>query len=140
MPLTETFPFAFQTFGKAVDRVLLAGAIVGMRNGDGCFKPTEILSFFDALRVPRPANIHRDLGLLARANHVRRVAGQWSVTPVGKNIVQDHLRNFSEAELNAYVQGTPGSFLGNQRHPVIPAELAPPKWLNAIERLTQRFP
>jgi hypothetical protein len=23
---------------------------------------------------------------------------------------------------------------------VIPAELAPPKWLNSIERLTQRFP
>lgn len=140
MALTETFPFVFQTFGKAVDRVLLAGAIVGMRNGDGLFKPPDVLSFFDALRVPRPANIHRDLGLLETENYMRRVGAQWSVTPLGRNIVQEHLQNFSEAELKAYVQGTPGSFLGNQRHPVIPAELAPPKWLNAIERLTQRFP
>jgi hypothetical protein len=141
MPVIQTsFPFVFQTFGKAVDRVLLAGAIVGMRNGDGLFSPRDVLSFFDALRVPRPANIHRDLGLLEIENYVRRVGAHWAVTPVGRNVVQEHLQNFNEAELKAYLQGTPGSFLAHERHLVIPPELAPPKWLNAIERLTQKFP
>lgn len=136
----RSFPFAFQTFGNGVERVLLAAAIVGMRNGDGLFKPPQVLSFFDALRVPRPANIHRDLGLLGSQNLVRRLGASWAVTPVGRNVVQEQLQRFDEAELKAYLQGTPGSLLANERHPVIPAELAPPKWLNAIERLTQRFP
>lgn len=136
----RSFPYAFQTFGTAVDRVLLASAIVGMRNGDGLFKAPAVLSFFDALRVPRPANIHRDLGLLESTNLIRRFGTNWAVTPVGRNLVQEHLQEFDEAELSAYLQGTPGSFFANERHLVIPAELAPPKWLNAIERLTQRFP
>lgn len=99
-----------------------------------------VLDFFDALRVPRPANIHRDLGLLESNRFVRRVHSSWSVTPLGRNMVQDHLQSFNLAELNAYLEGTPGSFLGNERHAVIPAELAPPKWLRAIERLIQVFP
>jgi hypothetical protein len=136
----ESFPYVFQTFGKTVDRVLLASAIVGMRNGDGLFKPPAILAFFDALRVPRPANIHRDLGLLEAANYVRRLGSTWSVTPVGRNVVQEQLQNLDEAQLNAYLQGTTGSLLANERHLVIPAELAPPKWLPAIERLTHKFP
>lgn len=141
MPLAQTsFPLVFQTYGKSIDRVLLGSAIVGLRNGDGLFKPPGVLTFFDALRVPRPANIHRDLGLLESANFVRRFGSNWSVTPVGRNAVQDHIQKFDEAELSAFLQGTPGSFLANERHLVIPAELAPPKWLNAIERLTQNFP
>lgn len=141
MTLTQrSFPFVFQTYGKSIDRVLLGSAIVGMRNGDGFFKPPAVLTFFDALRVPRPANIHRDLGLLESSNLVRRYGLSWSVTPVGRNAVQEHLQEFDEAELSAFLQGTPGSFLANERHLVIPAELAPPKWLPAIERLTQRFP
>src|ERR1051325_9812767 len=141
MPLIQTsFPFVFQTYGKSIDRVLLASAIVGVRNGDGFFKAPGVLTFFDALRVPRPANIHRDLGLLESTNFVRRVGADWSVTPVGRNAVQEHLQRFDEAELTAYLQGTPGGFLANERHLVIPAEVAPPKWVNAIERLTQRFP
>lgn len=140
LPIQRSFPFIFQTYGKSVDRVLLAGAIIGMRNGDGSFKPPAVLRFFDALRVPRPANIHRDLGLLESTNFVRRLGADWAVTPIGKNAVQEHLQTFDEAELTAYLQGTPGSFLANERHLVIPAELAPPKWLHAIERLTQTFP
>lgn len=138
--IDRSFPFAFQTFGKSIDRVLLAGAIVGLRNGDGRFKPTTLQDFFDALRVPRPKNIHRDLNNLEANGLIRRIGSSWVVTPVGKNTVQDQLQMFDLAELEAYLKGTPGSFLGNVKHVVIPAELAPPKWLPAIERLLQKFP
>ena len=141
MASTQTsFPFVFQTFGRAIDRVLLAAAIVGMRNGNGLFRPPDILSFFDALRVPRPANVHRDLQLLEGEHYMRRIDRSWSVTPVGRNVVQEHLQSFNQAELEAYLLGTPGSVLANEKHLVIPPELAPPKWLPAIERLTQMFP
>jgi hypothetical protein len=139
--MAETsFPFAFQTFGFAADRVLLAGAIVGLRNGDGLFKPPALLDFFDALRVPRPANVHKELATLERRDLLRRVGGFWSVTPVGRAKVQDQMQSFDVAELNAYLAGTPGSMLGNEKHAIISCELAPAKWLPAIERLVQRFP
>jgi hypothetical protein len=71
---------------------------------------------------------------------LRRIGSLWSVTPVGKREVQEHLELFDSAELHAYLAGTPGSILGNQKHAIIPAELAPAKWLSSIERLLQRFP
>lgn len=138
--IQKPFPFAFQTFGVAAERVLLAAAIVGLRNGDGLFKPPSLLYFFDALRVPRPANIHRELTSLEKKDLVRRLGKFWSLTPVGRVAVQDHLQLFDSAELKAYLAGTPGSLLGNEKHIVIPAELAPTKWLPAIERLLQEFP
>ena len=134
------FPFAFQRFGKAADKVLLAAAIVGMRNGDGLFKPSELIGFFDALRVPRPTNIHRELKSLESVQLLRRIGESWAITPVGRRTVEEQLLLFDSAELDAYLKGTPGSFLGNERHIVIPPELAPPKWIPAIERLLQKFP
>jgi hypothetical protein len=134
------FPFAFQTLGKAIDQVLLAASILGMRNGNGLFNPPSLLQFFDALRVPRPTNIHRDLKDLERDHLLRRIGRLWAVTPVGRRSVEEELQLFDLAELDAYLKGTPGSFLGNERHVVIPPELAPPKWIPAIERLLQKFP
>src|SRR5215204_3697288 len=138
--MSDSFPYVFQTFGAAADRVLLAAAIVGLRNGDGLVKATQLIAFFDALRVPRPANIHRDLTALEGKKFLRRIGSLWSVTPVGKREVQEHLELFDSAELHAYLAGTPGSLLGNEKHVVIPAELAPTKWLPSIERLLQSFP
>ena len=127
-------------FGVSADRVLLAAAIVGLRNGDGLFKAPGLIAFFDALRVPRPANIHRDLSTLEAKKFLRKIGSFWSVTPLGRSEIQEQLQLFDSAELSAYLAGTPGSFLGNQKHIVIPAELAPTKWLPSIERLLQKFP
>ena len=139
--MTQTpFPFAFQRFGKAADKVLLAAEIVGMRNGNGLFKPSEVIGFFDALRVPRLTNVHRELKSLESGQLLRRIGEFWAITPVGRRTVEEQLMLFDSAELDAYLKGTPGSFLGNERHIVIPPELAPPKWIPAIERLLQKFP
>jgi hypothetical protein len=134
------FPFAFQRLGKAADKVLLAAAVVGMRNGDGLFKPPALISFFDALRVPRRTNVHRELKSLETDQLLRRIEEFWAITPVGRRTVEEQLVLFDSAELEAYLKGTPGSFLGNERHVVIPPELAPPKWIPAIERFLQKFP
>ena len=47
---------------------------------------------------------------------------------------------FDSAQLNAHLKGTPGSFFGNERHIVIPPALVPPRWVQAIESLLQRYP
>ena len=99
-----------------------------------------MLKLFDALRVPQPANIHRDLQRLEVEALARRIGSRWAITPTGERQVQKKWSSFDPAALEAAIAGTPGSYLGNAKHIVIPPALAPPKWLPAIERLLQNYP
>jgi hypothetical protein len=134
------FGLRFQLLPSAADRVLLAGSIVGSRNGNGLFTIPEVTAFFDSVRVPLPSNIHREFARLVEREHVRKLQERWAVTPTGADKIASELADLNAAALEAHVRGTPGSELLHQRHLVIPPSLAPPKWLPAIERLLRDHP
>jgi hypothetical protein len=112
-----------------------------MRNGNGWFAPEEVQRLFDALRVPRPGNIHRSLESLRQQALVRKgtTAAQWGLTPLGQERVQELTAEVDIVVLEAELRGTPGTEFGHALHTVIPPWFAPTKWLAPISRLLETF-
>ncbi len=124
------------------DRVLAAASVVGTRNGHGWFTPQDVQGLFDALRVPRPGNVHRSLASLGRAALLRKATRgtEWGITPLGQESAQELVGTVNLAELEAELRGTPGSEFGHALHTVISPSFAPAKWLVPIARLLEQFP
>jgi hypothetical protein len=124
------------------DQVLVLAHLMGVRNGNGWFSPTDITDMYESLRIPEPASIRRSLGQL-RSNDLARTrngSGEWTVTPLGAQRVSEIIADFDYNSIHAELMLTPGADFMNVRYTVIPPTLAPAKWQPGVQRFLATFP
>lgn len=97
---------------------------------------------FEAFRVPQPKNLAATIGNLATKDLVYRRTKQppWSLTPKGRKAVSDLLGDLDPAKLETQLIAAPGAEIAKTRQPVLPPELAPPRWASGISELLSRYP
>jgi len=122
--------------------VLVIGAIVGARAGDGWFTPGQLADMFELLRLPRPGNVSQGLAGLKSKGHVirRRTGGFWSLTPEGRGAVAELMEDLDVSAVEAEIALVGSAELQQAQHPLIPPELAPVRWAVPIGRLLDQFP
>ncbi len=121
--------------------MLVVSDIAGLRNGDRWFIPKQVDDLYEALRVPAPKNTRATLtNLAARGLLVRRAAGGWSLTPIGRKRAVSLVGDLDPAQIAIALADTPGALFGSAEHSLIPPELAPLQWVRPIMRLLDQFP
>lgn len=130
-----------------VDRVLLLAHVLVLRAADGWFKSQEISVLMEELRLPPVSNVSATLGRLRQrglAARSVRAPGFWSLSPRGRAAAAALLADVDEEtflqQMQAESQGQPGAVFGGVTHPVMPPELAPPRWSAGIARLLNDYP
>ncbi|MCH7584397.1 MAG: hypothetical protein IH941_04465 [Acidobacteria bacterium] len=65
--------------------------IAVLRSEEGWITATDVRELFEALRIPSPGNVSRNMGTLRTRDHlVRRSDGSgWALTPTGQQKVND---------------------------------------------------
>lgn len=131
------FGLVVQRLERRRDRVLAVGHLVGIRSGDGWFAPGEVAAMFETLRLPRPGNISQELARLRDAELVMRrgSGGSWSLTPRGQEAVLELVGSIDAGAAEADILASGSAELAGGQHPLIPAELAPVRFLPAVRRL-----
>lgn len=141
MPPNLGFGLTLQQLSSDTERVLVAGEVVGLRNGNFRFTTSDVNDLFDGLHVPLPSNTSARLGSLKTKKFVVRTKdGAWALTPQGRLKAQDVIGEIDEAELEPELADVPSSELGQVRHTVIPPLFAPLKWSEPIGRLLEEHP
>lgn len=131
-----------QRLPRAADRVLVVGHLVGTREGDGWFGPSDIADMFERLRLPSPGGVNQALGRLKDSGFVirRRSGGSWSVTPEGREHMNTLVAQLDVSSLEAEISRAGSAELEHAQHPLIPPELAPVRFAVPIQRLLASFP
>jgi hypothetical protein len=127
----------------ARDRLLIAGQLVGRRNGDGWFAALQAAQLLEDLRIPYDRrSASRDLRRLEASEFVlsRAAAPQWSLTPLGADHVNDVIGDIDLDQLTPAVVLSQGAELGHVLHRPLDPALAPARWRDAIGRLLTTSP
>lgn len=113
-----------------------------MRTTNGWFSTRDVQEVFEAFRVPPPRNPSDALGKLAVKDLVYRRTEKppWSLTPKGRKIVSAIMGDLDPGKLESQLADAPGAELADVRQPVLPPELAPPRWAAGIKELLARSP
>jgi hypothetical protein len=92
--------------------------------------------------VPPPGNPSGALGALAQKGLVYRRNKQppWSLTPKGRRAVSEIVGDVDVAKLEPQLVDLPGAAFAEAHQPVLPPELAPPRWAAGITELLNRSP
>jgi hypothetical protein len=123
------------------EKVLILGDLAGRHSTDGWFRPADIVSLNTAFRLPPLSNPSQTLSrLAARGRVTRRANGQWSLTPEGRDDCRKLNLNVDDGMAELHVEAAPGADLGNVRHSVLPAYIAPLAWRREIDRFLGRYP
>jgi hypothetical protein len=139
--MARSFGAVVQRLASPRDRVLAVGHVAQVRTEDARFRPAQVASLFDALRVPPPSNVSEYLSRLAKDDLViRRAGGGWSLTPLGEERLKALLGDvdISAVEVEQHEAGS-ASFAGVE-HPLIPPEFAPIRYQSAINRILSESP
>lgn len=142
MTSSEPFALKLQLLASALEQVLVLAELIGQRNEDGRFSTSSIKDAFDDFRIPSPSNISDRLTALAKKGLVVRLGGAvpWAITPLGSKKVLEVVGSIKESAVDAQLDAIAGAEFGHARHSVIPAVLAPQKWVDPIRRLLDEFP
>ena len=141
MNADEPFGLVLQRLASDTERVLVAGEVVGVRNGGMRFKTSDVIALFDRLHVPRPSNTSARLGQLRSTKlAVRNQDGTWALTPQGRLRAQSSVGQIDKNKVDSELAALPGTLLGGVRHSTIPPVLAPLKWSQAAARLHEKHP
>ncbi len=99
-------------------------------------------ALFEAFRVPPPKNLPATIARLAQNDLVYRRTKQppWSLTPKGRKAVTDMLGDLDPTKLESQLVDAPGAEFADVQQPVLPPELAPPRWAAGIKELLERSP
>lgn len=125
---------------RPTQRILVLGWVAGIRNGSGWFAPADVVALFDALRLPRPSNLGRSLGLLRRPHLVRAgERGAWALTPMGDARVAELMGEVDFGQLSAELADAPGADFASALHTTIAPAFAPARWQAGIGRLLASF-
>ncbi len=137
-----SFALQLQRFPKAADRVLAIGQVAALREGTKRFSVAGIATLAEGFRLPSLGNINATLGRMRDAGLVAHFTGAtpWALTPLGEERVRTLIGEIPVAWIEAELVDSPGAFLGNQPHRVIPPSMAPPKWADGISRLIREYP
>jgi hypothetical protein len=124
------------------DQVLAVAALVGGRSQDAWFTPASVVDAFEDLRLPAPGNVSQELGRLRQHELVvrRRTGGTWSLTELGRRTLREMIGEIDTAQVDAELAKTGSAVFDRVPHPLIPAELAPARFLPGVGRLLERFP
>lgn len=108
----------------------------------GWFGGTEIADLFEALRLPRPAQISNELSRLSLEGRVirKRSGAKWSLTPEGKEAVTDLLEGLDVQAVETEITALGGAEFDDSRQPVLPPQLAPVRWAGSIAALLDDYP
>jgi hypothetical protein len=136
-----SFGLQVQQLGRVVDRVLVLGKVAGDRSErGGWFAPSEVSRLLEALHLP-PANVSDALGKLRKGDLVvRRTAGSWALTPVGREKVREVFGEIDHGAVALALVGDPGAEFDNVRHSTLDPAFAPIRWQPGIARLLDRYP
>jgi hypothetical protein len=131
-----------QRLAQPADRVLAASYLAVERADDKRATLGEINKTFDLLRLPRPSNTSHFIDGLRKRELVVRdpTTKSWSLTPEGRETVSDLVGSLDVASIEGEMLAGGGAELSHARHPVIPPELAPARWADAIRHLLDEFP
>ena len=135
-----------QDLANDAQRVLFLSHLVGLRTADGWFRSQEVTRLVESLRLPPLANVSATLGRLRGRRLIVQnpKAGVWSLTPRGRAEAAALLAALDANQLIAQLQAETnepfGAEFGGATHPVIPPELAPPRWSAGIARLLGDYP
>ena len=122
-----------QRLGAAVDQCLVVAQLAQLR-GEGSFRTSDVQALFVSLRVPPPANVSRELGVLRQRGLVfRPTTTEWAITPEGEAQLGDISLEWSAADLQTIYQA---DFAG-QVHHTIPAHLAPQHLVGPIDHFLE---
>ncbi len=107
--------------------MLTLAHLVGVRNSDGWFAPSEIERLYEDLRIPKASSVNRILGQLRSQSwgRNRNAERNWSLTPLGARKAQELLSKFDYGQIHEELLVTPGADFANTRHTVIPPSFAP---------------
>lgn len=123
--------------------MLAVGEMAGLRNGTGWFSTKDVEELFEALHLTAPA-VGATLSNLTKKEKdlvtKRLKPPPWSLTPKGRKTAHTLLGDIDPRKLEAQLTNLPGAELGDARHPVLPAALAPPKWAAGIAALLDCYP
>jgi hypothetical protein len=96
---------------------------------------------FEALRVPEPGNLSEELSRLGRDGLMRtRADRRWSVTPLGEEAVTTLIGELDVAAIEAELRTSGVAIFDHVEHPLIPPQLAPPRFRQAISRILAASP
>jgi hypothetical protein len=134
--VATSFGAVLQQLTGGREKVLAAGLITEKRSESGRFRPGELEDLFDSLRVPVPTNIPEYLRRLAVDQLVlKRKAGGWSLTPLGREAVDESFGEIDVDRVEAEQLASGSSELAGIQHPLIPPEMAPLRFRPAVDRL-----
>jgi hypothetical protein len=134
--VTSGFGALLQGLPGGRERVLAAGLIAEKRAEDERFKPGELVDLFDSLKVPAPTSINEYLRRLAADRLVlRRKTGGWSLTPLGRERVDELIGEIDVDQVEAEQLTAGSSEFDGVRHPLIAPEMAPLRFRPAVDRL-----
>jgi hypothetical protein len=121
--------------------VLVLGQLVGVRAGDGWFKPGDVVTMAETSRLPALGGVSQALGRLRNSGHVvaRTSGGSWSLTPEGHERTRALIGEVDVASVEAEIALVGSAELDNAQHGLIPPELAPVRWRSGIARLLDTF-
>lgn len=121
--------------------MLVLGELAGRHSGDGWFRPADVVSLLTAFRLPSITNPSQVLSRLASRGLVTRGAdGRWSLTPEGRQHCGELNLSVDDGLAELHVEALPGADLGNVRHTVLPAYIAPLSWRRDIDRFLEQNP
>lgn len=130
------FGIVVQGLGRQRDRVLVLAQLAGERSKGLSFRPVDVLKLFEALRVPAPGNISEELRRLAKDQLVRTNRDKtWSVTPNGEAAVGELIGALDLPAIEAELHRGGGALFDEVEHPIIPPQVAPPRYRSAIKRI-----
>ncbi len=116
--------------------------IAVLRSETGWATAADVRGLFEALRIPTPANVPRDMGRLKdRGYLVKRSDGSaWAVTPTGEQKVNELIGRLDLAALLPLLASVPGAKFGEAVHSVVPPELAPLRWAFEVSEFLEEYP
>jgi hypothetical protein len=140
--MAVSFGVLVQNLEQRTDRVLAVASLVSARSQDHWFRPRDITSMFESLRLPPPGNVHQDLARLSgRALVVRRAAGgQWAITPHGEEATDALIGAIDPDAVEAELVVLGSAEFDGVRHPLIPPKLAPLDYRRAIDAVLEQNP
>lgn len=137
-----SFGLTVQQLGSDSERLLVVGRIAGARDGGRWFAPRDVISLFEALRVPAPRSLHYGLGRLVERQLVLRREGtpSWALTATGDELVEELVGSVDLHALEAELMEGDGATLGEGAHAVLPPWFAPTRWRGAIRQMLRSHP
>ncbi|HEY3833881.1 MAG TPA: hypothetical protein VGO03_16410, partial [Acidimicrobiia bacterium] len=124
------------------DQALVLARLAEGRESTREFSASALLDLFYEAGLPPPARIHNVLAALERRDLATRgrARGDWRLTPSGRARSLELVTDLDLVALNAEIESTGVSHLGQIAHALVPPSLAPPSLVTPLARFLESHP